>query len=397
MHKRFNLLMNQIHEDFYNNSKPVHTERWQGWNIQGNPSYRTHELLNYNFKVDCSGYERDLEAYATDIKPNLPWADDHFLERVGGHPINPGVEWANWPGAVAANKHRGSAMGPTLPPQDWAYLAGMIDGEGTIYWRNKERWQGVVRVYQKDRMICDHLCKLFGVGTVRSNNEKTKTNIHGKVVNNHCYYWQVNSQLDTQWLLTEVIPYLVIKKEKAKGALEVIKRTIETGSGYPLKKVWGKDWDAKFNHNYMMRMWPKGENGSPYLGMFGGPYGTLRDVVDLLVKEPLTRQAYLPMFFPEDTGYGDGGRKPCTLGWQFMVRDKKLHIFYPMRSCDFIRHFRDDVYLAIRLGCWIIDECIKQDPETWRDVVIGEYAMHMTSLHIFENDWITLYGKAYGK
>lgn len=279
MYERFSRVMEDIAVDFKHYSTPVHTERWQGWNIQGNPSYRTHELLNYQFKVDCGGYEHDLEAYASDIKPNLPWADNHFLERVGGHPINPGIEWANWPGAAAANKHRAK--------------------------------------------------------------------------------------------------------------------------------------DEKFNHNYMERFWPKfarhpGLNSdgsisdlgpslnSPHFGI-AHEYGDLSDVVKLLIKEPLTRQAYLPMFFPEDTGYGDGGRKPCTLGYQFIMRDKRLHVYYPLRSCDFVRHFRDDIYLAIRLGIWVIEQCRKEDPMTWNEVMLGTYSMHMTSFHIFENDWITLFGKAYGK
>lgn len=373
-------------------SVEVHTDRWQGWDIKGRPDYVTFELLNYSFKSLLPSEK--LEYYRGQIKPNLPWADDHFEERVGGEPINPGIQWANWPWGKSANAHRKGKIGPTIPPQDLAYAAGMIDGEGTIYWREGERWQGVVRVYQKDRMICDHLHRLFKVGKVDSNNEETKTNIHGKEVDNHCFFWQINSQLELQWLLKELIPYLVIKKQKAIDALEIIERSLANPSkvGTPLKKLWGKDWEPKFNHNYMTRLWPKGDNGSKYHGL-NHTYGDLQDVVDYLVKEPTTRQAWIPLFFPEDTGFGDGGRKPCTLGYQFIVRGKKLHVYYPLRSCDFVRHFRDDIYLAVRLLLWVLDECRKQDPQTWNEVTPGTYTMHCTSLHIFTNDWIQLFGK----
>lgn len=118
-------------------------------------------------------------------------------------------------------------------------------------------------------------------------------------------------------------------------------------------------------------------------------YGDLRDVVNLLVREPLTRQAWIPLFFPEDTGIGDGGRKPCTLGYQFIVRQGQLHIYYPLRSCDYVRHFRDDIYLAIRLLLWVLGECRRASP-FWEDIVPGTYTMHCTSLHIFANDFIQL-------
>lgn len=258
-------------------SKEVSTDRWQGWNIKGRPDYVTHELLNYHCTVSLYGIE-SLDHWREDIKPNLPWADNHFLERVCGMPINPGIQWENWPWGKAANKHR--------------------------------------------------------------------------------------------------------------------------------------DKNAKFNHNYMERLWPK------YAGLLdegtltaeeyakkiddafvGIPpikqgiyfqYGDLKDLVDYLVKEPSTRQAWIPLFFPEDTGFGDGGRKPCTLGYQFIVRENQLHIYYPLRSCDFIRHFKDDIYLAIRLLLWILDECRKQDPGFWNEIKPGTYTMHCTSLHVFTNDYINL-------
>jgi len=111
----------------------------------------------------------------------------------------------------------------------------------------------------------------------------------------------------------------------------------------------------------------------------------LNDLVDLLVREPHTRQAVIPLFFPEDTGISDGGRKMCSLCYQVMVRDGRASIWYPLRSCDLRRHYSDDVYLAVRMLLWIIDRC-RERSEFWRGVVPGWYCMHMTSLHVFEND-----------
>jgi hypothetical protein len=258
-------------------SKKVHTSRWQGVDISKNPAAATRELLNVDVCVDLEGIE-DLDHWRRDCNPNLPWADDHFEERVGGHPLNPGEEWKNWPYAHSADRFR--------------------------------------------------------------------------------------------------------------------------------------DKDAVFNHTYPERLWPKWARRTPggVLGISGliravphrddgidarprygiaHHYGDLQDLVELLSGEPDTRQAWIPLFFPEDTGKGDGGRKPCTLGYQVIVRDDKAHMYYPLRSCDLRRHWRDDAYLAVRLLLWIIERCRNLSVE-WARIVPGTMSMHMTSLHVFENDYLEL-------
>lgn len=253
---------------------PVRTERWQGVDVSRDPSSTTYELTNVVFEVDLAGVE-DLDHWRGDVRPNLPWADDHFAERVCGSPLNPGAEWRNWPWASSADKHR-------------------------------------------------------------------KNDI--------------------------------------------------------------------FNHSYSERLWPRWPrhgNGGDYSGVpqrendlrkqpnianagmrgIAHRYGDLQDLVELLAGEPHTRQAYIPMFFPEDTGVGDGGRKPCSLGWHFLCRDDQLGVFYPMRSVDLRRHFKDDCYLCVRLLLWVIDRCRERNPEFWNNVKPGTYGMWMSSLHVFRNDY----------
>jgi len=239
----------------------VKTEKWQGMDVRNNPAAVSYEIMNAFFEVDLEGIE-GLNHWRIDIRPNLPWADDHFLERIGGHPLNPGREWANWPWGQSAARFRDKA--------------------------------------------------------------------------------------------------------------------------------------EQFNHTYPERLWPKyaRTTGDGILGMRLPPirkgiawtYGDLEDLVDLLVAEPHTRQAYIPLFFPEDTGIADGGRKPCTLGYFFLMREGRLNIHYPLRSCDLIRHWRDDCYLAVRLLLWVLEKCRRKDPGTWSEVYPGTYSMWMGSLHIFQND-----------
>lgn len=254
----------------------VKTERWQGLDVKDNPAATSYELRNVCFEVPLSGVE-DLAHWRADTAANIPWADDHFLERVGGEPLNPGVQWKSWPWATSADRHR-----------------------------------------------------------------------NGDSIFNHTYM----ERLWPKWA----------------------RKTV--GGELPI--------------TYGTRKLPPRLSGiTSHLGITS-TYGDLQDLVELLVKEPFTRQAWIPLFFPEDTGWGDGGRKPCTLGYQIMIRMEGetpfAHIWYPLRSVDLIRHFPDDCYLAVRLLIWVLQECRARDPKFWNGVAVGSYAMHMTSLHIFEND-----------
>jgi hypothetical protein len=135
------------------------------------------------------------------------------------------------------------------------------------------------------------------------------------------------------------------------------------------------DESQRFSHTYPERFWPKfaGDAFSAHRGIRYN-YGDLADVLELLGSRPGTRQAYLPVFFPEDTGAVENQRIPCTIGYHFLLRGERLKIVYYIRSCDFYRHFRDDAYMAARLCQWVAEQ-IKAVP--------GQLVMHISSMHIF--------------
>jgi hypothetical protein len=144
----------------------------------------------------------------------------------------------------------------------------------------------------------------------------------------------------------------------------------------------------KFSHTYPERIWPKFASDVPNSKMEGirYEYGDFSDVVKLMAKEPFTRQAFLPIWFPEDTGSVHGERVPCTIGYQFIRRFEWVHVVYYIRSCDFFRHFRDDIYLCARKVLWLIDELKKLDYENWKDVKPGTLTMHVCSLHAWASE-----------
>ena len=237
-------------ECLINYGKTVKTEKWQGIESPD-------DMFEYLFHSFKSEIPNNLEDLIVEVRPNLPWADEHFGERVSGLPLNPPPSHVNWPFAQRGNEK-------------------------------------------------------FGGNT-------------------------------------------------------------------------------KFSHTYPERIWPRyraiGEDGGdePMMG-FRYEYGDFNDVIDLLQREPYTRQAFLPIWFPEDTGSVHGERVPCTIGYHFIRRSNYLHVVYYIRSCDYIRHFRDDIYLACRKVQWAIEKLREKNYNEWKDVVPGYISMHVTSLHCFNRE-----------
>lgn len=266
LHPTFAVAIERTEQAMEHHSREVHTDRWQGIEIKNRPEAAMREVIHWDFRVPMSaGSVIDLDYYRDQIKPNLPFADVHFAERVCGYPMNPGEAWKIWP---------------------WARSAGEFTDE--------------------------------------------------------------------------------------KGRFEI---------------------------NYMERYWaaqpfedtPSSGQTNALTGIRGRPYGDLGSLVELLLHDPLTRQAWLPVAFPEDTGAG--GRIPCTLGYHFLMRGGFLHVHYPIRSCDFYRHFRDDIYLTVRLVIWLLETLREKDPATWGRVRLGYYSMWIGSLHVFVNDYFKLFGR----
>jgi len=283
MTKTFNPIQNQgflgikkkVDLQFINYSHEVYPTTWQGVDVSAKKEAKMHELINTQLMFNLEGLD-NLD-WVKDLEPNMPWAEDHFRERVGGYPINPGVEWANWPWGDNAKK--------------------FLDETGQFNHNYMER------------------------------------------------YWPTYAN-------REYLP------------------TRDT-----------REWNLQVKEKPMKPN--RGINGLRIEGLDG--------VINLLMSQPDTRQAYLPVWFPEDTGIGDGGRKPCSLGYLFMVRDNRLHIQYFIRSCDYFRHMADDIYLTVRLGQWILEVCRHSDKEfEWGKVELGSLVMVIGSLHVFVNDMIQI-------
>lgn len=234
---------------------------WQSQRVITKPGMEySRELRHVTFRLAIPDTKELLQEQ---VKPNLPWAEDHFLERVSGQPLNPPPSEAWWPYRVDGNAaHKeGEIFSHTYPERMWS--------------------------------------KFANEGQVRPNGRQV------------------------------FVPHNGIRYE----------------------------------------------------------HGDLMDVVDLLSRDIFTRQAYLPIWFPEDTGAVENQRVPCTLGYHFLFRPAYMgglqgDIVYFIRSCDLLRHFTDDAYMAARLLQWVVGMLQGRGMNCFASSLV----MHISSLHTFAGD-----------
>ena len=105
----------------------------------------------------------------------------------------------------------------------------------------------------------------------------------------------------------------------------------------------------------------------------------LTKIMNRLKEDPDSRQLWISLWNPnKDPDFlGGVSRVPCSLGYGLQVRDGKLNLHYVMRSCDFVTHFRNDVYLAIKFLEWVAEKT---------GYPVGDFTHTMFSCHVYNKD-----------
>jgi len=104
----------------------------------------------------------------------------------------------------------------------------------------------------------------------------------------------------------------------------------------------------------------------------------VRKIIYELRNHPASRQLFVSMWDPHQDIDRIGDRRvPCSLGWHFMLRDGKLHMTYYMRSCDFMTHWHNDCWLALKLLHYVAKAA---------GVEPGQYCQFINSFHVYEKD-----------
>ena len=105
----------------------------------------------------------------------------------------------------------------------------------------------------------------------------------------------------------------------------------------------------------------------------------LYKIIDRIKQDPDSRQLWVSIWDPniDPDNLGGVSRVPCSLGYNFQVREGKLNIHYLMRSCDFATHMRNDIYLAIRLLEFVAGRTGYE---------VGTFTHTMFSMHVYKKD-----------
>ena len=184
----------------------------------------------------------------------------------------------------------------------------------------------------------------------------------------------------------EVIRYVF--KDDANRIIKYCKQEIKDrcsgkplnpGNSYKIRAdMWSKflENDQKFSYQYAERLWT---------------HDQFKTVIDCLRNDKGTRQAVLSIWNSDldmKAGkLGGGNRIPCSLFYQFLIRNDRLHCIYNMRSNDALGHHAIDLYCATGL----MEYVVKELKDIYPNLKVGSLTYECGSFHTFHwylKDWV---------
>lgn len=135
------------------------------------------------------------------------------------------------------------------------------------------------------------------------------------------------------------------------------------------QKLMSKIDGAKFDYTYSERI---------------NQQGQLDNAIAALREDEHTRRAMVMIFNPEDSNEAGGfqTRIPCSISYQFLIRNNKLMVLYYIRSNDYFKHFAIDIWLTQALQEYIYLELKDQYPK----LKLGALNYYAGSFHAYNED-----------
>ena len=138
---------------------------------------------------------------------------------------------------------------------------------------------------------------------------------------------------------------------------------------------------GSYGHRLRMNISPIPVYAAPGEGVGVRSYRD-RDMLDYAVnrlkRDRGTRQCVVSLWRPDDLITEDKKDVPCTVAWQFFVRQNNLHMLAYMRSNDVWLGTPYDVYTFTCIQRMIADEL---------GCGVGSYYHHVGSLHLYARDF----------
>ncbi len=141
------------------------------------------------------------------------------------------------------------------------------------------------------------------------------------------------------------------------------RKKVNPGEAYKHRQVWEEFLhDGKFSYTYSERM---GEQ--------------VNNAIETFKTNQACRNSIIAMWDPRiDTDrIGGKQRVPCTMYYQPLIRNGKVHMIYNIRSNDLFTHWCNDIWLAIRLQEHIAEQL---------NLPVGTFYQHVGSLHAYMKD-----------
>lgn len=110
----------------------------------------------------------------------------------------------------------------------------------------------------------------------------------------------------------------------------------------------------------------------------------LDNAIAALKDDIHSRRAMIMIFKPEDTMESSGfaTRIPCSIDYQFLIRNNKLMVLYHIRSNDYFKHFAIDIWLANALQEYIVEQL----KDTYPNLKVGSLNYYCGSFHAYNED-----------
>ena len=192
----------------------------------------------------------------------------------------------------------------------------------------------------------------------------------------------VNFIISKPWLKKREMLDFLFKEEASKieeyckqEILDRIdRRGLNPGNSYKIRmdlwqKLMSKANGEKFDYTYSERI---------------NYCAQLDNAIQALKEDEHTRRAMVMVFRPEDTMESSGyqTRIPCSVSYQFLIRNGKLMILYYIRSNDYFKHFAIDIWLTHAIQEYVCGQL----KDVYPDLKVGSLNYYAGSFHAYHED-----------
>lgn len=110
----------------------------------------------------------------------------------------------------------------------------------------------------------------------------------------------------------------------------------------------------------------------------------IQNVIQSLKDDIHSRRAIISIWKPEDSLSIEGcsTRVPCSISYQFLIRNNKLMVIYYIRSNDYFKHFAIDIWLSHSIQDYLIQKL----KEFYPNLKCGSLNYYAGSFHAYNED-----------